>query len=111
MTLCLVLVKTQRNKSCHDTVTNVNASNESVTQVSPSRVASARNIAPLDMCEMLSACALLEARGAVRVAARGAGGARGRRLRLQWDEAELAATMRDKPLLAAILRDTHCLAS
>lgn len=74
------------------------------------RVASARNIAALDMSEMLGACALLEARGALRVGAGGAGGARARRVRLQWDEAELAAAMRDKPLLAAILHDTHCLA-
>ncbi|KAM3959034.1 cell division control protein 6 homolog [Aphomia sociella] len=72
------------------------------------RVASARNIAPLDMSEMAGACSLLEARGAVRVC--GAGG-RARKLRLQWDEAELVAALRDKPLLSAILNDVNCLNS
>ncbi|CAK1549795.1 unnamed protein product [Leptosia nina] len=48
------------------------------------KVASSRNIAPLDLCEMCGACGLLEARGAVSVS--GAGGARARKLRLNWDE-------------------------
>ncbi|XP_063838794.1 polycomb group protein Psc-like [Ostrinia nubilalis] len=64
------------------------------------KVAISRNIAPLDMSEMAGACSLLESSGALRV---GGGAARARRLRLQWDEAELAAALRDKPLLAAIL--------
>ncbi|XP_053624118.1 polycomb group protein Psc-like [Plodia interpunctella] len=71
------------------------------------RVASGRNIQPLELSEALSACALLEARGAVSVAGRGA--ARGRKLRLRWDAADLAAALRDKPLLAAILSDTAAL--
>ncbi|XP_063375788.1 polycomb group protein Psc-like [Cydia fagiglandana] len=69
------------------------------------KVAAARNIAPLDMSEMSSACTLLEARGALRCT--GAAG-RTRRLRLQWDEAELTAALRDKPLMAAILADASC---
>ncbi|KAI5641575.1 AAA domain-containing protein [Phthorimaea operculella] len=73
------------------------------------RVAAARNIAPLDLSEVASACSLLEARGAVRVW--GTGAARGRRLRLQWDEAELNAALRDKPLLSAILADVNCLSA
>ncbi|CAH0726607.1 unnamed protein product, partial [Brenthis ino] len=73
------------------------------------RVAAARNIAALELGEVASACALLEARGAVRL--RAGAGARGRRLRLQWDEAELAAALRDKPLLSAILADTACLSA
>ncbi|XP_068620800.1 polycomb group protein Psc-like [Battus philenor] len=72
------------------------------------RVASARNIAPLDMSEMSSACSLLETRGALRVC--GPGG-RSRRLRLHWDEAELIEALRDKPLLSAILNDVSCLSS
>ncbi|XP_050551682.1 polycomb group protein Psc-like [Spodoptera frugiperda] len=73
------------------------------------KVATARNIVPLDMCEMSAACGLLEARGALRL---GAGAsARARRLRLQWDRAELAAALRDKPLLSAILDDVSCLPS
>ncbi|XP_064076727.1 polycomb group protein Psc-like [Vanessa tameamea] len=78
------------------------------------RVAAARNIGALDAGEMAGACALLEARGALRVAgggAAGGGAARARRLRLLWDEAELAAALRDRPLMAAILADTACLAS
>ncbi|XP_052747281.1 polycomb group protein Psc [Bicyclus anynana] len=71
------------------------------------KVAKARNIAPLEVGEMAGACSLLEARGALRVA--GAGSARARRLRLQWDEAELGAALRDKPLLSAILADRRCL--
>ncbi|KAI8427688.1 hypothetical protein MSG28_002146 [Choristoneura fumiferana] len=66
------------------------------------KVATARNIAPLDMSEMASACSLLESRGALRCT--GASG-RGRRIRLQWDETELNAALRDKPLLASILSD------
>ncbi|CAH2066504.1 unnamed protein product, partial [Iphiclides podalirius] len=66
------------------------------------RVASARNIAPLDIGEMVSACCLLEARGALRLC--GPSG-RLRRVRLNWDEAELVAALRDKPLLSAILND------
>ncbi|XP_063891149.1 polycomb group protein Psc [Helicoverpa armigera] len=73
------------------------------------KVAAARNLAPLDLCEMCAACTLLEARGALRVA--GTGPARGRRLRLHWDRADLAAALRDKPLLAAILDDVSCLPS
>ncbi|XP_059059438.1 polycomb group protein Psc-like [Achroia grisella] len=73
------------------------------------RVALARNIVPLDMSEMAGACSLLEARGAVRLTAGGGAGGRGRRLRLHWDEAELAAALRDKPLLSAILNDVTCL--
>ncbi|CAG9784520.1 unnamed protein product [Diatraea saccharalis] len=72
------------------------------------RVAVARNIAALDMSEMVGACSLLESSGAVRVV--GGGGARSRRLRLQWDESELAAALRDKPLLSTILADVNCLA-
>ncbi|KAI8427690.1 hypothetical protein MSG28_002146 [Choristoneura fumiferana] len=71
------------------------------------KVATARNIAPLDMSEMASACSLLESRGALRCT--GASG-RGRRIRLQWDETELNAALRDKPLLASILSDVSCLA-
>ncbi|XP_050361986.1 polycomb group protein Psc-like [Nymphalis io] len=73
------------------------------------RVAAARNIGALDAGEMAGACSLLEARGALRVA--GGGAARARRLRLLWDEAELGAALRDRPLMAAILADTACLAS
>uniref|UniRef100_A0A2A4JC29 Cell division control protein n=1 Tax=Heliothis virescens TaxID=7102 RepID=A0A2A4JC29_HELVI len=58
------------------------------------KVAAARNLVPLDACEMSAACSLLEARGALR-----------------WDRAELAAALRDKPLLAAILDDVSCLPS
>lgn len=60
------------------------------------------------MSEMSGACALLEARGALRVTGTAAG-ARGKRVRLQWDEAELNAALRDKPLLSAILNDMNCL--
>lgn len=63
------------------------------------------------MGELSAACGLLEARGALRVCGGGARGARAQRLRLQWDRAELAAALRDKPLLAAILDDVNCLAS
>ncbi|XP_045535919.1 polycomb group protein Psc [Papilio machaon] len=78
------------------------------------RVARSRNIAPLDIGEMMSACSLLEARGALRAgvgAGAGAGAGRARRLRLQWDEAELLAALQDKPLLSAILNDVSCLSS
>ncbi|XP_075991773.1 uncharacterized protein LOC142987106 [Anticarsia gemmatalis] len=71
------------------------------------KVATARNIVPLDMGEMAAACSLLEARGAVRVG--GGAAARARRLRLQWDRADLAAALRDKTLLASILDDVKCL--
>ncbi|KOB74323.1 putative Cdc6 [Operophtera brumata] len=71
-------------------------------------VAAARNIEPLNMSEMSGACALLESRGALRVAGAAAAG-RGRRVRLQWDESELNAALRDKPLLSAILNDVNCL--
>lgn len=60
------------------------------------------------MSEMSGACALLESRGALRVAGAAAAG-RGRRVRLQWDESELNAALRDKPLLSAILNDVNCL--
>lgn len=73
------------------------------------RVAAARNIAPLDMSEMSGACALLEARGALRVTGAASAGGRGRRVRLQWDESELSAALRDKPLISAILNDVNCL--
>ncbi|XP_041978201.1 cell division control protein 6 homolog [Aricia agestis] len=71
------------------------------------KVCAARNICPLELGELGTACALLEARGALTVRAAGNGGARGRRLRLQWDESELRAALRDKPLLAAILQRAH----
>ncbi|XP_038211184.1 cell division control protein 6 homolog [Zerene cesonia] len=70
------------------------------------KVAASRNIAALDMSEMSGACALLEARGALRV---GAGASRARRLRLNWDQAELAAALADKPLLSAILANSNVL--
>ncbi|KAL4715214.1 hypothetical protein ACJJTC_012261 [Scirpophaga incertulas] len=79
------------------------------------KVASSRNIAPLDMTEMANACSLLETSGALRVVAGGGGGGgggaggRARRVRLQWDEAELLAALRDRPLLAAVLADVRCL--
>lgn len=76
------------------------------------RVARSRNIAPLDISEMMSACSLLEARGALGAGPGAGGGAgRGRRLRLQWDEAELLAALQDKPLLSAILNDVNCLSA
>ncbi|KAJ0181749.1 hypothetical protein K1T71_002471 [Dendrolimus kikuchii] len=75
------------------------------------KVATGRNIVPLEMSEMVSACALLEASGAVRVGGGVGGAARGRRLRLQWDEGELAAALRDKPLLSAILGERSLLAT
>ncbi|CAG4968212.1 unnamed protein product [Colias eurytheme] len=71
------------------------------------KVAASRNIAALDMSEMSGACSLLEARGALRVCA---GASRARRLRLLWDEGELAAALADKPLLSAILANHHVLA-
>lgn len=73
------------------------------------RVAAARNIAPLDLSEMAGACSLLEARGALRVG--GTGAARTRRLRLQWDESDLTAALRDKPLLSSILGDASYLSA
>lgn len=77
-------------------------------------MAEARNIGALDMSEMLSACSLLESRGAIRIATGsggGAGGGRARKLRLLWDEADLVAALRDKPLLSAILSDLSSLPS
>ncbi|XP_060808192.1 polycomb group protein Psc [Amyelois transitella] len=71
------------------------------------RVCVSRNIAALDISEAWGACSLLEARGAVRAA--GGGAVRARRLRLRWHEAELAAALRDKPLLHDILHDVACL--
>lgn len=73
------------------------------------RVALARNIVPLEMSEMASACALLEASGAVRVSGGGAGLSRARRVHLHWDEEELSVALKDKPLLAAILSDHSAL--
>lgn len=72
-------------------------------------MAAARNIAPLDLSEMAGACSLLESRGALRIG--GSGAARSRRLRLQWDESELTAALRDKPLLSSILGDVSCLSA
>ncbi|CAB3249859.1 unnamed protein product [Arctia plantaginis] len=72
------------------------------------KVATARNIAPLDIGEMAQVCSLLEARGALRTGS-ATGGTRARRLRLQWDRSELAGALRDKPLLASILDDVKCL--
>ncbi|XP_047515374.1 cell division control protein 6 homolog [Pieris napi] len=70
------------------------------------KVATSRNIASLDLSELCSACGLLESRGALRII--GTGGARSRKLRLNWDETELTAALADKPLMAAILADkTH----
>ncbi|GBP11851.1 Cell division control protein 6 homolog [Eumeta japonica] len=73
------------------------------------RVASARNIVPLTMGDFLSACTLIEVRGAVRMCGRGA--PRTRRVQLHWDETELTGALRDKTLLAAILHDVACLTS
>ncbi|XP_045764736.1 polycomb group protein Psc-like [Maniola jurtina] len=74
------------------------------------RVAKARNIAPMDLGEVAWSCSLLENRGALRVCGGAVGAPTQRlRLRLQWDEAELGAAMRDKPLLSAILADSRCL--
>lgn len=70
------------------------------------KVASTRNIAPLDISELSGACALLESRGALCV---GSGVTIRKRVRLMWDESELAAALRDKPLLSAILNDVGCL--
>ncbi|CAK1603309.1 unnamed protein product [Parnassius mnemosyne] len=75
------------------------------------RVATSRNIAPMDIGEMAGACLLLEARGALRVCGAGGAGGRARRLRLHWHEPELVAALRDKPLLSAILNDVTCLSS
>ncbi|OWR47325.1 putative Cdc6 [Danaus plexippus plexippus] len=77
------------------------------------RVAESRNIAPLELSEMCSAVSLLEALGAVTVGGGGAGrtAGRGRRVRLRWHEDELAAALKDRPLLSTILADTSCLTS
>ncbi|XP_049813328.1 cell division control protein 6 homolog [Schistocerca nitens] len=68
------------------------------------RVCSRRNILAVDQAEFRSLCQMVEIRGIIRL--QGARKeARLTKVCLQWDEEEVAAALKDKQLLAAIMND------
>nr|CAI5853047.1 unnamed protein product [Callosobruchus analis] len=71
------------------------------------RVCSKRNLVAVDQAEFVGLCSLIETRGMIKVV--GKTDQRMSKIGLQWNEDEVAETLRDKQLMAQILQDVECL--
>lgn len=71
------------------------------------KVCKKRNLLAVDQAEFVSLCSLLEARGIVRIV--GKKEPRLNKVSLEWDEEEVAETLKDKQLMSTILQDDSCL--
>lgn len=71
------------------------------------RVCVKRNLTAVDQAEFAGMCSLVEARGMLRVLRKGE--PRMYKVRLEWDEEEVAAVLRDKELMSQVLQDESCL--
>lgn len=71
------------------------------------KVCCKRNILSVDQSEFISLCNLIETRGMIRIS--GKKEPRLSKIHLEWDEEEVAATLKDKQMMSQILQDDTCL--
>lgn len=71
------------------------------------KICKKRNILAVDQSEFVGICTLIETRGILRVT--GKKEPRLKKIHLEWDEEEIAATLKDKQLMSMILQDDSCL--
>lgn len=71
------------------------------------KVCSKRNLLSVDQSEFIGLCTLIETRGMIRIS--GKKEPRLSKIHLEWDEEEVAATLKDKQMMSMILRDDSCL--
>lgn len=72
-----------------------------------SKVCKKQNLLAVDQAEFVGLCSLLETRGIVRIV--GKKEPRLNKVSLEWDEEEVAETLKDKQLMSVILQDDSCL--
>lgn len=71
------------------------------------KVCCKRNILSVDQSEFIGLCTLIETRGMIRIS--GKKEPRLSKIHLEWDEEEVAATLKDKQMMSMILQDDSCL--